>query len=191
MAREKKFSTQEVFKMTNSLLLVNGYEGFSFSLLAEALQVSRAALYKYYLNKEELIMDYMIYEMDRYVKELEKMDHTLMFEDQLDRLLKIIFQYKDIHQILGVAHQIQENGMESIAQKKSVLEKLHLDMYQCLSGFILKGKKEEILSDQVPNELILGFIFQSIAIPNHQQIPDEKWIALIKELICHGIIKAN
>ncbi|MGE6613848.1 TetR/AcrR family transcriptional regulator [Peribacillus sp. NPDC076916] len=188
MAREKKFSTQEIFKETNSLLLKHGYEGFSFSLLAEALHVSRAAIYKHYMNKEELIIDYMVSEMEKILSDLQEIDSTADFPSQLDQLLTLIFAYSDIHQILGMAHQIQENSSD-ISMKKNQLQKLHLDMYSQLQSLINLGKRENLLSEKLPNDVILGFIFQSIAIPNHRGIPQEEWLHYIKEVVGHGIYK--
>lgn len=187
MAREKKFSTPEMFRETRILLLKYGYEGFTFSLLADALSVSRAAIYKYYMNKEELIIDYMVDEMSKLVSEFENMDKSLAFLNQLDQLLNIIVDYKDIHQILGMAHQIQVNGSKTIVKKKEQLEKLHLDMYKILQGFIMQGKREKLLKEHLPNDLILGFIFQSINIPNHNGTANKLWINSIKEMVCYGI----
>ena len=71
MARERKFSTDDLFQASKQLLLQHGYEGFTFSLLADQFDVCRA-LYKYYENKEELITDFMIYEMGKFLFELKE-----------------------------------------------------------------------------------------------------------------------
>ena len=189
MTRERKFSTQEIFKATNSLLLRYGYEGFTFSLLAESLDVSRAAIYKYYPNKEELIIDYMVYEMTKMLIDLQKIDQSATFSAQLNELITLIFTYKDIHQILGMVHQFKESSSAMIMEKKKQLEKLHLDMYQYLEGLMVQGKKEKVLRDTLSNDVILGCIFQSIAIPNHRGIPEHEWIQSIKDVVCYGIFE--
>ncbi|MEK3799596.1 TetR/AcrR family transcriptional regulator [Peribacillus sp. FSL H8-0477] len=189
MTRERKFSTPEIFKATNSLLLRYGYEGFTFSLLAESLDVSRAAIYKYYPNKEELIIDYMVYEMTKMLIDLQKIDQSATFTAQLNELITLIFTYKDIHQILGMVHQFKESSSAVIMEKKKQLEKLHLDMYQYLEGLMVQGKKEKVLRDTLSNDVILGCIFQSIAIPNHRGIPENEWISSIKDVVCYGIFE--
>ena len=189
MTRERKFSTPEIFKATNSLLLRYGYEGFTFSLLAESLDVSRAAIYKYYPNKEELIIDYMVYEMTKMLIDLQKIDQSATFTAQLNELITLIFTYKDIHQILGMVHQFKESSSAVIMEKKKQLEKLHLDMYQSLEGLMVQGKKEKVLRDTLSNDVILGCIFQSIAIPNHRGIPENEWIQSIKDVVCYGIFE--
>ena len=189
MTRERKFSTPEIFKATNSLLLRYGYEGFTFSLLAESLDVSRAAIYKYYPNKEELIIDYMVYEMTKMLIDLQKIDQSATFTAQLNELITLIFTYKDIHQILGMVHQFKESSSAVIMEKKKQLEKLHLDMYQYLEGLMVQGKNEKVLRDTLSNDVILGCIFQSIAIPNHRGIPENEWIQSIKDVVCYGIFE--
>lgn len=191
MTRERKFSTQEIFKATNLLLLRYGYEGFTFSLLAESLDVSRAAIYKYYTNKEELIIDYMVYEMTKMLIDLQKIDQSTTFIAQLNELITLIFMYKDIHQILGMVHQFKESSSTIIMEKKEQLGKLHLDMYRYLEGLMIQGKKDKFLRETLSNDVILGCIFQSIAIPNHRGIPEQEWIQSIKDVVCYGIFETK
>lgn len=80
-----------MYQATNQLLLQYGYNGFHFGLLAEQLNVTRAALYKYFDNKDELITEYMVEEMERFLLDLQKMKEYPLFKDQLDYLLGVIF----------------------------------------------------------------------------------------------------
>lgn len=179
MARERKFSTDELFQATKELLLSHGYEGFTFSLLSDRLQVSRGALYKYYENKEELITNYIFYEMDQYLLKLKQINLHEDFEEQFHFLLNLMFSYSDIQKLIKIGQQVPGH------QEKFGL--IHLDMYQYLQGFIELGKKEGKLKRHLPNNLILGYIFQSVAIPNHSGIPYDQWASSIKEIICHGM----
>ncbi|EKU43691.1 TetR family transcriptional regulator [Lysinibacillus fusiformis ZB2] len=47
MGRDKKFSEQDLWHHTHQLLLSVGYQGFTMSLLAQSIGVSRAAIYKH------------------------------------------------------------------------------------------------------------------------------------------------
>ncbi|MBP1950183.1 hypothetical protein J2Z82_003140 [Virgibacillus litoralis] len=60
-------------------------------------------------------------------------------------------------------------------------------MYSVLQSFIQQGRKEQLLNPSIKDELILGFIFQSVDIPNHSEIPQTEWVRSIKELISHGM----
>ncbi|WP_223596274.1 TetR/AcrR family transcriptional regulator [Neobacillus bataviensis] len=187
MARERKFSKDDLFQATEQLLLTHGYEGFTFSLLAVDLDVSRGALYKYYENKEELITDYMLNEMEHFLTKLKEIELLDRFEAQFDFLLNLIFSYSDIQKMIKIGQQIPVMANNKVKENKDQLDKFHLEMYQCLQNFLKLGKEEKKLNPQIPEALILGYIFQSVAIPNHFNIPHSVWVQSIKEMICHGM----
>ncbi|AST90204.1 TetR/AcrR family transcriptional regulator [Sutcliffiella cohnii] len=189
MAREKKFSTEDLFQATNHLLLQHGYEGFTFSILADHLNVSRGALYKYYENKEELITDFMLYEMNLFLVELREIDHVDGFEEQFEFLIQLIFKNKSIHKLIEIGSSIPTNVSAKAKENRDKLDLLHLEMYKNLQGFIELGKKERMLKEDIPNGLLLGIIFQSIAIPNHFGVPYSIWVESIKEILSHGMFK--
>ncbi|MEO4054574.1 TetR/AcrR family transcriptional regulator [Solibacillus sp. CAU 1738] len=189
MARERKFSTADIFSETERLLLQLGYEGFTFKHLAERLNVSRAAIYKYYTNKEELIVDYMMEFMTGLIGEFKKIDQTSPFNEQLDTLLSIILRSKDMHQIFSMVHIIDGGDNEGVMQKLKMLDQMHVAMYVPLLNVVACGKKEGIVNENLASELVLGFIFQSIAIPNHSNIPKEQFEQSIRQMICHGVSK--
>lgn len=191
MARERKFNQEELYKTTKELLLKHGYEGFSFTLLAEQLDVSRAALYKYFSNKEELITDYMIFEMNLLHEKLKAIDSYAHFEEQFNYLITTIFQHKNIHEILGMAYYIPVRNNNKVKVNIQKLKNLHLDMHIMLEGFIQLGREENRLKEDLNSQIILGFIFQTIAIPNHFGIPHSDWVTQIKKIISHGIFTSS
>ncbi|MEH7494085.1 TetR/AcrR family transcriptional regulator [Neobacillus niacini] len=186
MARERKFNTVELFHEAKQLLLQHGYDGFTFSLLADRMEVSRAALYKYYDNKEKLITDFMIYEMEEFLHELKEIDKLEGFEQQFDFLIDLIFKKTEVHELIRAAQHVMTR-MDAAITNKEKLEKLPLDMYKFLQRFILVGKAEGKLKEHIPDGLIIGFILQTVAIPNHFGIPKGDWIHSIKEVISQGM----
>ncbi|MGJ7922320.1 TetR/AcrR family transcriptional regulator [Neobacillus sp. LXY-4] len=189
MARERKFSTEELFQATKPILLEHGYEGFTFSLLAGRMNVSRGALYKYYENKDELIIDFMIYEMEQYLLELKKIVNHASFESQFDFLFDVMFKRTEVPHLIGVAQQIPVNSNSTVRERKERLDQLHLDMYKYLQDFIDIGRKEGKLKTHIPDGLMLGIIFQSIAIPNHFGVPQSEWVRSIKEILSRGMFE--
>lgn len=187
MARENKFTKSDLYRETKELLLQHGYAGFHFGLLAEQLNISRAALYKYFKNKDELITEYMAFEMERFLHDLAQIESRPSFEEQLDYLLDVIFKYSKIHQILSMVFQIPQSQQAKINQTLHQLEAQHAQMYSYLNGFIQLGKREKIVKPDLPNHLILGFIFQTVNIPNLAQLPEQEWKNLIKAFLCHGM----
>lgn len=191
MARERKFTQSELFQEVERLLLAYGYEGFTFSLLAENLDVSRGTIYKYFENKDELIIDFMIYEMESYLIELDKINDHSDFYTQFDYLFELMFKNKEIHQLIEIGkHMVSKNNKE-IEEKEKKLKLLHLEMYYRLENFIKLGKKENIIKQELLDAVILGYIFQAISIPNHFQIPQEDWVKAIKEMIKYGMFSPN
>lgn len=166
-----------------------GYEGYNISLLAEALNVSRAAIYKYYTNKEELVVDFMLDHIQRMIEAFSKVGDTQSFQDQLEEVLDIVLASKDLHRILPITHVIDTRGNEDIERKMERLSELHREMYTPLQAMMNRGKREGMLKADIPNELIIAFIFQSIDLPNHMQIPEETFIHSIKQLVRTGIAK--
>ena len=189
MARERKFSTTEIFRETERLLLTVGYEGYTISLLAEALNVSRAAIYKYYTNKDELVVDFMLEYMEKMIQQFASIDSTQSFTVQLDEVLDIILESKDLHRIFSMAHVVDTKGKEEITKKMVRLNELHKEMYIPLQEMVNKGKEEGLLKESIPNALIIAFIFQSIDLPNHMNIPEELFLQSIKTLVCSGVLK--
>jgi len=187
MAREGKFTKDDLYKATNHLLLQYGYAGFHFGLLAKKLDISRAALYKYFDNKDELITEYMEFEMQRFMQELEKIKKFPNFEDQLDYLLGVIFKYSKIHQILSMVFQIPKSDHPKVNETLEQLEYKHGKMYTYLNDFIQLGKSEKLLKHEFPNHLILGFIFQTVNIPNHSKLPEQEWKNLMIQFLRHGM----
>jgi len=187
MARERKFSTSELYEATKELFILHGYDGFTFGDLAEKLNISRGAIYKYFENKDDLFTSYMLFEMNKFFDQLKKIEEFKNFEDKFNYLMDLILNDTKIHSIIQFTRNVSLKKSKKIMSKQQKLDDLHMKMYIYLDKFVQQGKQENILKKSIPNSLILGFIFQTIAIPNHDQIPQEKWKEYIKEIIRNGM----
>ncbi|SES00980.1 TetR/AcrR family transcriptional regulator [Psychrobacillus sp. OK032] len=189
MARERKFTDDQLFQATKQMIIQDGYEAFTFSKLASILNVSRGSIYKYYENKDELISEFLMYEMNRFLHEFHKLDKSGDFQTQFELLIDFIFEQSNMHQVLEIIQQIPANTTKRVENNKNRLNEYHIDMYQQLQGLIDLGRKENIIKNHLPTALLLGMTFQTIAIPNHFNISQEEWIASIKEVLIHGMLK--
>lgn len=187
MGREKKFSRVELWDATRELVLEVGYVGFTFSLLAERLDISRAAIYKQFHNKEDLMIDYMVYEMEFSINLLQSIDATKDFEHQLDDLLHKMYSMKEVHQVLGLAMTIPPTT-EHVVQQKQKLGEMHRDLYAPLIRIIDQGKSEGKIAQHRSPHMLLGFIFQTIDVPNFGKLTSEQLIQEMKEFILYGLI---
>lgn len=188
MARERKFTTEELFAAAKPILLQHGYDGFSIQLLAETMEVSRGAVYKYYENKADLLTDYMIWEMDQFLLELRVIDQLPDFEAQFCFLIELIFNKPEVPELIKIATHIPGALSGKSGANNGKLDGLHLQMYACLEEFIAQGKKEGKLKPHLPSSLMLGFIFQTITIPNYQAIPRKEWVEAVMELLRYGMV---
>lgn len=191
LGRDRKFTDEELFNATKSMIIHDGYEAFTFSRLAAVLNVSRGSIYKYYENKDELISEFLMYEMNRFLLEFNALDKTGDFQSQFNLLIDFIFEHNNIHQVLEIIHQIPSNTTKRVENNKSKLSEYHVDMYKQFQGFIELGRKENKIKSHIPTAVMLGMIFQTIAIPNHFAIPQDEWIASIKEILSHGMFSGE
>ncbi|RIJ63094.1 TetR/AcrR family transcriptional regulator [Rummeliibacillus sp. POC4] len=190
MGRDRKFSTIDLFIATKKQILQVGYDGFTISHLAETLEVSRAAIYKQYINKDELLIDFMLYEMDKSVGDLKQVRREGTFEQQLEDLLNRMAHFNELHQILGMVSLIQDVS-EEIIRKKAKLSSMHKDLYEPLLRIVTNGKREKNIDPSIPDSLVLGFIFQTIDIPKQPNLSTEEQLQYIKQLILHGVCGEN
>jgi AcrR family transcriptional regulator len=189
MGRERKFSTVDLFLCTKELIIQTGYEGFTIGQLAKQLHVTRAAIYKYYQNKDQLLLDFMVEEMKNTIASFSSLSKSSPFLDKIDLLLQKIFTYKDLHLILGMQDVIPTKGDPQLEAKKKQLSLMHRELYEPLVHVVQQGKTEGFIDLDMPNEMILGFIFQSISIPNHTGMDEKEVFLYTKNLVLNGILK--
>lgn len=189
MAREKKFTTEDIYMETHKLLLSVGYDKFSFGLLATSLKVSRAAIYKYYMNKDELIYDYMVSEMEKMVEDLDRMDWISDYPSQFQQLFALIFEYSDVHQISFMIPSDGKMDSEKIKEKKQQSRVLHKHFFEQIQEFIQIGQDKGHIKSLIPTSLIIELIFHSVTIPNHSKLSQEERAKFLQEIICQGIFE--
>lgn len=189
MARERKFTDEHLFQETKELIIHDGYEAFTFSKLASRLKVSRGSIYKYYENKDELISEFLMYEMARFLSDFEKLNKTADFPTQFNDLIDFIFTQSNIYGVLEIIGQIPAPTTKRALNNKSKISEYYISMYQQFEGFIELGRKEGVIKEHLPTAILLGMIFQIIAIPNHFNIPEKEWIGSIKEILSSGMFK--
>lgn len=187
MVREKKFSTEDIYLQTHDLLIKEGYDKFSFSLLAKSLAVSRAAIYKYYTNKDELINDYLIAQMEQMMVDFHQTKWDLDYSNQFDQLFELIFKYRDTHLISNAVPNKVVLSFEKQKQKEAISAEVHGQFLHYLQQFIQTGKKNGQIKKEVPDSLIVDIIFHSINIPNHSDLGSQERGYFIKEIIKNGI----
>lgn len=187
MARERKFSTNELYQNIENLLLQHGYDGFTISILAEKMNISRGALYKYYENKDEMIYDYLLYVMDQFMLELQKIELLDDFQAKFEYLFELFFRHHKIHQIIAITHHVLTDQNELIHTSKQKLNTEHEKMYTILEKIMQQGVKEGMIKPHLPSQVIFGILFRVIDMPKHLDMEYEQWKKNSKEIITNGI----
>lgn len=191
MVREKKFSTEDIYLQTHDLLIKEGYEKFSFSLLAKSLHVSRAAIYKYYTNKDELINDYLICQMEQMMDDFYQIKWDLDYSNQFDQLFELIFKYRETHLISDAIPNKMVLSFEKQKQKEAISAEIHGHFLKHIQQFIQTGKKNGQIKKEIPDSLIVDIIFHSINIPDHSKLNSKERAYFIKMIIKNGIFETS
>lgn len=191
MARERILTTDVLLEETGELLLEVGYEGFTFSILAERLEVSRGAIYKYYANRDALLMDYMLYHMEQFIVDLEQLDNEPNFQSKFQTLLNLLYKHSEIHQILKTAKQIPINEKAKTKQGMRRFNKMFHEMKEQINRFIFVGKREKYIRSEIPNEIIFLFLHQLVEIPAAKGIKREHWMKHVTEILQKGMFLNN
>ncbi|CAM5205364.1 TetR family transcriptional regulator OS=Ureibacillus acetophenoni OX=614649 GN=SAMN05877842_10523 PE=4 SV=1 [Ureibacillus acetophenoni] len=159
-------------------------------MLASYLDVSRAAIYKYYENKEELLSEYMVYELEKFLNDMKVIGEKKTFQEQFDALFDMIFSDLSLYEIrtMGMQIPIINNKIKANKQK---ISGIIIDLFASLQQFVELGKKESVFKEELPNNLILGMIFETVNIRNQNNIPLPEWVEMIKDVISHGLFKNN
>lgn len=189
MAREKKFTQNELYQATHNLILEVGYEKFSFMLLSKKMTVSRAALYKYYGNKDELLQEYLNDQMEQMVRNIDVIEWSTDFKEKLSQLIDLIFKYADTHTISNMVptqNWTNENKNRPDIQKA---KQLHDVFFSFIQKVITEGQTQGYLLMNIPPMLIIEQIFHSITLPNRAGLSATERANYIKEILFYGILK--
>lgn len=189
MVREKKFTQEELFRETHNLILEVGYEKFSFMLLSKRLRISRAALYKYYGNKDELILDYLTDQMEQLVRQLQSIEWSVDFKEKLSQLIALIFEYADTH---AISYMIPPQKWSHEKTDYPYLKKskdLHSTFYTFIQQTIEEGQKKGFILKTVPTMVIIEQLFHSITLPNRTGLSTEERTTYLTEILLYGILR--
>ncbi|MBZ6527701.1 TetR/AcrR family transcriptional regulator [Aerococcaceae bacterium DSM 111021] len=191
MARKKTFTQEELYIATHQLMLEDGYDQFNFMKLAQALNVSRTALYKYYSNKDELLRDYLLNQMEDFVRRIETTEWPENYEEKLSELLDLVFDFSDTHRITT---QVQgqrwtkENEHQPDIQKS---KQLHQTMFKFIHEVITEGQQIGYLDPEIPSLMLIETIFHSVTLPNRAGLSGKKRSYFMKKLLFKGILNST
>lgn len=103
-----------------------GFDGASMSQIALACGVSKALLYHYYTNKEQLLFDVIEAHLEDLVAAVREVERGSDPEDRLVRLCAVILEaYRDA----DAEHKVQINNLSRLpADKQDILKRMERDL---------------------------------------------------------------
>lgn len=173
-------------KTTEKILLEQGYGGFNFSVLSSELNVGRSTLYEYYGSKDELVADYMTELMVNYTKELKRIVEAKEAEKQLFQLIKLMIKYAHIHDVLQMIPLMQSDS-EAVKKVKENFVQDHLVIIDYIVDIVEFGKKEKVIKEEIPTEILVNLLFNTINKPSSLDMDLKTWANWVWEIFSTGI----
>lgn len=189
MARKKTFTQEELYQATHDLMLEVGYDIFSFQLLANKLDISRTALYKYYTNKYDLLQDYLKHQLEKVVERLDATEWPAEYPEKLSALMDLVFDYADTHAISAMVPAQQwtkENANDPDIQRS---KELHARFFGFIQVMIEEGQRDGFLNQEIPLMVMIETIFHSINLPNRAGLSTDQRAYFVKKMLFEGILK--
>jgi AcrR family transcriptional regulator len=162
--RAKQRREGEILHTAARLIRERGYANLNMDDLAEEVGISKPTLYQHFSGKEEMVAMTFAQSMGR----LESYMATLEGERSLDHLLKII-RYMltshddpnglDVSIILdasGALHHLKDPNSPSAEAQSRMVEYLH--------QLVSRAKAEGDIRAELPNTVVIGAMFSSMAI---------------------------
>jgi len=117
-----------------------GFDGASMSQIALACGVSKALLYHYYTNKEQLLFDVIEAHLEDLVAAVREVDRSTSPEDRLVRLCVVILEaYRDA----DAEHKVQINNLSRLpADKQDILKRMERDLVDVFAEALAEANPE-------------------------------------------------
>lgn len=180
-----KITKREIFSKTKEQLLKFGYDYLTFTTLSQELNVTRAALYKYYKNKDELIIDLMIQEMSQFLKELEILKNGENNTELLREVLVKMSQFSELHRLLESVFRIDYKNRQNYQDKMNILQNDHLLFNQYLNDIIEKCQLSGTLTKELDRSFIISFLSNIVNILGDDK--DQNRLDQLEHVLLHGI----
>jgi TetR/AcrR family transcriptional regulator len=114
------------------LFAEHGYDRASMSKIAEACGVSKANLYHYYKDKEELLFDVIRFHLEELLEVVEAADNSDL--SPADRLKELIAALLEAYRDADAQHNVQINGMRLLsADRQGELKAVERELVKIFS----------------------------------------------------------
>ena len=117
------------------LFAEHGYDRASMSRIAEACGVSKANLYHYYKDKEELLFDVIRFHLEKLLEVVEAADRPDLAP--ADRLKELVAALLEAYRDADAQHNVQINGLRLLpSDRQSELKAMERDLVRIFSDAV-------------------------------------------------------
>ncbi|MGL4523550.1 MAG: TetR/AcrR family transcriptional regulator [Bacilli bacterium] len=188
MGRKKKVEKQHLYVLLRTLLPLHGYERLTFSLLAKELEIGRSTIYEYFTNKDELIVNYMLYDMNELLERWNVIAVSNVSDIQkITQMISLFHTYSAVHQGVKAIPSVRKQADESLLLLLFELRTLHDQLFASITTTISNAIKNGTLTKECDAIAVSQFIFYSIDMPKPPHLNEEEWLLQLHNLILNGI----
>ena len=170
------------------LFAEHGYDRASMSRIAEACGVSKANLYHYYKDKEELLFDVIRFHLEKLLEVVEAADRPDLAP--ADRLKELVTALLEAYRDADAQHNVQINGLRLLpSDRQSELKAMERDLVRIFSDAVagvapqIKGTK---LLKPVTMSLFGMINWHYLWFKNTGEVTRADYAELVSQLIVDG-----
>ncbi len=170
------------------LFAEHGYDRASMSKIAEACGVSKANLYHYYKDKEELLFDVIRFHLEELLEVVEGADRPDLSPS--DRLRTLVAAILEAYRDADAQHNVQINGLRLLpTDRQAELKAMERDLVRIFSDAVagiapqLKGTK---LLKPVTMSLFGMVNWHYLLFKNTGEVTRADYAELVAQLIMDG-----
>ena len=170
------------------LFAEHGYDRASMSKIAEACGVSKANLYHYYKDKEELLFDVIRFHLEELLDVVEAADKSDL--SPADRLKELIAALLEAYRDADAQHNVQINGMRLLSagrqgELKAVERELVKIFSDAVAGVAPQLKETKLLKPVTMS--LFGMInWHYLWFKNTGEVTRADYANLVSQLILDG-----
>lgn len=144
MARPRAHDYDEkrrsILDRSAELFAAHGYDRASMNMIAEACGVSKALLYHYYRDKEELLFDVIRFHLEEL---LEAVEAAREDADPVRRLEALCAALLEAYRDADAEHKVQINNLSLLSpERQAELKALERELVALFAGAIAKARPE-------------------------------------------------
>jgi len=130
----------EICETAMALFYKRGYDNTPMSHIAKALGASKAILYHYFSNKEELLFSIIEYQMEKYLSPL--LDHASAIADPEERLRYFIKNYTRLLASNSQSRIVLHEAHRLNPEHSTIIKARHLRVYQLIHDAIAQMESQ-------------------------------------------------